>query len=611
VKPALPAGAAIVVLGSGGASLGRRLCELLPGARLHGPRSHSGDWDEGYERAVDRLAALFAAGRPIVGLCASGILIRALAPLLDDKRAEPPVVAVAEDGSVAVPLLGGHHGGNALARAIAGITGGIAAITTAGDLRLGLSLDEPPSGWRIANPDCVKPVAAALLAGRPVALVEEAGGGEWLRAGSVRWADPSVPGIPSAAPRVVVTDRASLAAGGDLILHPPVLAIGVGCERGCAPAEIIELVWSALSGAALAPAAVAAIASIELKLAEPAVHAVAEALGVPARFFPAARLLAETPRLTTRSEAVFRATGCWGVAEGAALAAVGPAGALVAKKSRSRRATCAIARAPAPIDASAIGRARGNLAVIGIGPGDPAWRTPEASAALERATDVVGYSLYLDLLGRAIGGKIRHDSAIGAEEDRARLALDLAALGRRVALVSSGDAGIYGLAALVLELLDREARPEWRSVELAVTPGITAMQAAAARAGAPLGHDFCAISLSDLMTPWEIIRTRLEAAAAADFVIALYNPRSTRRAARFAEAAAILLAHRPPDTPVLVARNLGRIGECRNVLPLSRLADAEVDMLSLVLVGSRRTRIIPGDARYLYTPRGYFDREGR
>src|SRR5437763_406090 len=197
----LPAGAAVVVLGPGGIALGRRARDLLPGARLHGPRTLAGDWDESYERAVPHIAELFAAGRPIVGLCASGILIRAVAPLLDDKRAEPPVVALAEDGSAAVPLLGGHHGANAMARALAEAFGGMAAITTAGDLRFGFALDEPPPGWRIANPEQVKPVAAALLAGRPVALIEETFRAEWLRAGAVQWA-------AEGHLRIIVTDRA-------------------------------------------------------------------------------------------------------------------------------------------------------------------------------------------------------------------------------------------------------------------------------------------------------------------------------------------------------------------------------------------------------------------
>jgi cobalt-precorrin 5A hydrolase/precorrin-3B C17-methyltransferase len=257
----------------------------------------------------------------------------------------------------------------------------------------------------------------------------------------------------------------------------------------------------------------------------------------------------------------------------------------------------------------AIGRARGRLAIIGIGPGDPAWRTPEAGALIDGAEDIVGYRLYLDLLGRAIEGKRRHDSAIGAEEERARLALDLAAAGGSVALVSSGDPGIYGLAALVFELIDREARRDWSAVDIVVAPGVSAMQAAAARVGAPLGHDFCAVSLSDLLTPWEVIRARIEAAARADFVVALYNPRSARRPGRLAEAAEILCAHRPPETPVVIARNLGRAGETQRILRLDELPRAAADMLSLVLVGSKQTRLLAGDPPRLYTPRGYFTDE--
>jgi cobalt-precorrin 5A hydrolase/precorrin-3B C17-methyltransferase len=266
-----------------------------------------------------------------------------------------------------------------------------------------------------------------------------------------------------------------------------------------------------------------------------------------------------------------------------------------------------VARAPAPIDAATLGRARGRLAIIGIGPGDPAWRTPEASALIAAAEDIVGYRSYLDLLGRAIEAKRRHASAIGAELERTRLALDLAAAGGSVALVSSGDSGIYGLAALVFELIDREPRRDWQAVDIIVAPGVSAMQAAAARVGAPLGHDFCAISLSDLLTPWERIRSRIEAAAKADLVVALYNPRSARRPGHLAEAVQILIAHRPPETPSVIARNLGRAGETHEILRLDELAGAASDMLSLILVGSSQTRLLAGETPRLYTPRGYFD----
>jgi len=322
-------------------------------------------------------------------------------------------------------------------------------------------------------------------------------------------------------------------------------------------------------------------------------------------------LEAEAPRLANPSEIVFAEVGCHGVSEGAALAVAGKDGALIVDKRKSRSTTCAIARAPAAIDPETVGQARGRLSVVGIGPGKNAWRTPEATQALRGASDVVGYGLYLDLIEDLIKDKNLHSSALGAEEDRARQALDLAAAGAQVALVSSGDAGIYALASLVFELLDREGRPglnrpAWNRVEVSVTPGISAMQAAAARIGAPLGHDFCAISLSDLLTPLDDIRRRLQAAAAGDFVVALYNPVFKRRKKQLVMAREILLSARPPQTPVVLARNLGRDGEAVTVVTLNDLEPGMVDMLTLVLIGSSNTQVMDTtNGPRVFTPRGY------
>ncbi len=591
---------AIIVLGPSGLATARRITAALPGATIHGLAARIADADCSFTQAAPHLRDLFDAGEAIVGICAAGILIRALAPLLANKRADPPVVAVAEDGSVAVPLLGGHCGANDLARRIAAALGGVAAITTAGDLRLGLALDDPPPGWRLAEGSAVKEVTAALLAGEPVALEVDAAAADcgWL-AGARFGA--------TGERRVCVTDRAVPATAGSVVLHPATLALGIGSERGADAGEAIALARRCLEEAGLAARSVACIVSIALKAAEPAIHALAEDLGVPARFLQAEALLAETDRLTSRPEVVFRETGCYGVAEGAALAAVGSAGRLVVAKTRSRRATCAIARSPCILDSAEIGRARGRLAIIGIGSGDAAGRTIEAETALREAKDLVGYGLYLDLLGRLVEGKILHRSVLGAETERARLALDLAASGRSVALVSSGDAGIYAMASLVFELIERERNADWERIEIVGVPGVSAMQSAAARFGAPLGHDFCAISLSDLLTPWPVIERRLSAAAEGDFVVALYNPVSRRRRSQLARARDILLGHRPAQTPVAIARNLGRGGEETRLTTLGALDPGEVDMLSIVLVGSTATRRVerPDGGAWLYTPRGY------
>jgi cobalt-precorrin 5A hydrolase/precorrin-3B C17-methyltransferase len=633
----LPEGAALIALNSCGLALSRRLQPLLPGSTVDGLAGRADGADRAFSNTVAHLRALFVAGTPIVGVCAAGILIRAVAPHLSDKRTEPAVVAVAEDGSVAVPLLGGHHGANRIARAVAAATEGVAAITTAGDVRTGVGLDDPPGGWRVANPDVAKAVMAALLAGEPMSLHVEAGDAGWLRSSGVSFAaeaearvlvtDRALPLTPVLSPgeressgaseacslslreRVGVRARPSDACPLTLVLHPPVLALGVGCERGCEPSELIELARRTLAENGLAEAAVACVVSIDLKADEAAVHALAGALGVPARFFTAAELEAEAPRLANPSEVVFREVGCHGVAEGSALAAAGAGGVLVVEKTRARRATCAVARSAGNIDGQAVGRQRGHLSVVGIGPGGVPWRSAELTRVLAASTDVVGYDLYLDLIADLLIGKRRHATPLSEEEGRARLALDLAAEGRRVALVSSGDAGIYGLAALVFELLDREDRPDWNRPAIDVVPGITALQAAAARAGAVAGHDFCAISLSDLLTPWPDIERRLHAAAEGDFVVALYNPVSRRRRTQIVAARDILLASRLPQSPVVLARNLGREGEWVRVIELQALSPDDVDMLTIVLIGSSRTRVIRrGTHHFVYTPRGYRDR---
>ncbi|MDE0780599.1 MAG: precorrin-3B C(17)-methyltransferase [Alphaproteobacteria bacterium] len=592
VNPAI----ALVALTADGGTLARRLQESLPGAQVHGLSGRVEDCDIAFTKTGDALTSLFRAGHPIIGICASGILIRTLSASLSDKHTEPPVIAISPDGASIVPLLGGHHGANRLATEIAHLTGGTAAITTAGETIHGIALDDPPLGWTVANPERAKDVMADILAGGKPCLVIEAGDPGWLE---------SLPLDHSGDWMIRISDRNITPNPNELLIYPPTLVVGVGCERDCDPNELRDLVYQTLSDAGLAPQSVTAIVSIDVKADEPALHVTADSFGVPARFFSAVQLEAETPRTENPSDIVFREVGTHGVSESAALAAVGPKGSLIVAKHKSRRATCAIARGQ-HVESSTIGRARGHLSIVGTGPGNHEYRIPATDIAVAKAQDVVGYGPYLDLLGPLVAGKTRHDFNLGAEIDRCSHALELAGQGRNVALVSSGDPGIFAMATLVFELLDQEANPNWQRISIDVHPGVSAMQLAAARAGAPLGHDFCAISLSDLLTPWPAILGRLEAAAEVDFVVALYNPRSRKRHHQIETARDILLAHRPADTPVIVARNLARDGETLEIVRLSDLQVESIDMLTVVIIGNSQSRLMASSGRaWAYTPRGY------
>ncbi|MEM8792851.1 MAG: precorrin-3B C(17)-methyltransferase [Pseudomonadota bacterium] len=587
----------VIALSRSGEATAHRVAGLL-GATIHGREGRVEKADTVFPNALDHIRTLFAAGHPIIGVCAAGILIRAVAPMLSDKRAEPPVLAVAEDGSAVVPLLGGHRGANRLASRLAAYLDAPALVTTAGDLSTGLALDEPPAGWRLANPEHAKPVMAAILSGARIAVEGE---------------------LPFAVPETgsgeeVVTLAGSFAplqgSSSRLVYHPQRLALGVGCARDCPPEELADLVGSVLAEASVASQAIAAIGSLDLKADEPAMNALAQTHGLPFRLFSAQELEVQTPRLANPSDVVFAEVGCHGVAEGAALALAGVDGNLLVEKRKSANATAALAIAPAPIIDLA-GRSRGRVSLVGIGPGRADWRTPEASRLIAEADELVGYSLYIDLIGPLAAGKPRHDFPLGGEEARCRFALERAGEGRNVAIICSGDAGIYAMGALVFELMDTGAAggpvsDAARRVEVVTAPGVSALQAAAARSGAPLGHDFCAISLSDLLTPRDDILRRLRAAAEGDFVIAFYNPVSKRRRTLLAEARDILLAHRPADCPVLLAASLGRPEEELRYRTLEDLDVDEVDMLTTVVVGSSQSRLARlGDGPRIYTPRGY------
>jgi len=547
----------------------------------------------------------------IFGL-ATGAVVRLIAPLLQDKATDPAVVVVDEAGTVVISLCGGHQGGaDRLAQEVAQYLQATPVLTGAANYRAlpGIDVLGHPFGWRRGQGDWTG-ISAVMAQGQPVAIVQEAGTTLWQRQlpanHPFQWQDSTVPQA-----QVWISPRQrdlSGTAWPQGQWHPRLLWVGVGCERGTAKALIARAIQQVFEHHGLAVDAIAGLASLDLKADEPGLVALCQERHWPLRLFSPEHL--STFEVPHPSAVVAQAVGTPSVAEAAALAAAlaaSPGAAmpslLVAKQVwRQPDLAGAVTLAIAPAEREYTGR-QGHLALVGIGPGRLDQLTPAAKGALSRADVVIGYGLYVDLIRPLLPpGQIVETLPITQERQRAQRAIELAFWGLSVAVISSGDCGIYGMAGLVLEHLEGHS---WDGQTPAVTvyPGITALQAAAARVGAPLMHDFCAISLSDLLTPLAVIEQRLTAAAAADFVVALYNPQSQRRTEPLALAHRIFLAHRPSTTPVAIVRAAYRPEETVICTSLERLLDYPIDMVTVVLIGNRTSYMHQG---WMITPRGYY-----
>ncbi|MFD3522109.1 precorrin-3B C(17)-methyltransferase [Streptomyces sp. NPDC058653] len=564
-----------------GASARDRLATAWPGRT----RVYDGPVRQAVERA-------FAECEQLVCFLATGATVRLLAPLLADKATDPGVVCVDEAGRYAVSLLGGHRGGaNSLATEVASVLAATPVITTATDATGVPGLDTlglPVEG-------AVAAVTRALLDGAPVTLRADA---TWplpaLPPNVTRGGAPGGEQVSTAGERpdsagILLTDRVVPLGPADVVLRPPSLVVGVGASKGVGEDEVYEVVGAALRDAGLSPLSVAALATVDAKADEPGIVAAAGRLGVPLRAYPAELLAAIA--VPNPSDAPLAAVGTPSVAEAAALAA-GRGGELLVQKRKSSpegrpaMATCAVVRTPP----------RGRLAVVGLGPGARDLLTPRATAELRRASVLVGLDQYVDQIRDLLRPGTRVvESGLGHEEERARTAVAEARAGHAVALIGSGDAGVYAMASPALA----EATDD---IEVVGVPGVTAALAAAAILGAPLGHDHVSISLSDLHTPWEVIERRVRAAAEADIVVTFYNPRSRGRDWQLPKALALLAEHRTGSTPVGVVRNASRPDGTSHLTTLARLDPATVDMMTVVTVGNTATREIAGR---MVTPRGY------
>ena len=533
----------------------------------------------------------------LVGALAAGALVRMIAPLLRQKSQDPAVLLIADGGQTLLPLLGAHQGGGEREAArLAPLMQARLSHSGFSASQGRIALDSFGFGWgwlRGAGPwdqlmhraarDEALEVAAETAQDLATSALLQPGPGQPLKARSTASADLVI----------------SCSSGSGCRWHPPQLWIGVGCERGSSLALLSQAVENSLQTVGLAPEAVAGLASLELKGDEPALLALAAEKQWPLKLFSSGQLREQ--QVPTPSEVVEAEVGCPSVAEASALMAAGKGAALrqakaIYKNDGEGAVTVAIAEAATPWAPQ-----RGSLQLIGAGPGALDQLTPAARSALASTQVWVGYSLYLDLLEplRRVDQQ-RLEGQLTRERERCQQALELARQGIKVALISSGESGMYGMAGLALEHwleLPLQEQPRFE-----VHPGISAFQMAAARLGAPLMHDLCTISLSDRLTPWEVIEKRLQAAAAGDFVVALYNPRSHDRHWQLGRAVELLLEQRPASTPAAICRQLSRSDEGLQIHSLEELPLNQVDMFSLVLIGNSTTRHQQGR---IVTPRGY------
>lgn len=620
----MTAAPAIVILGPGALPAAQRIRARYDGALIHALAGRA-QGDLAFAELGAHLRELYARGVPIVALFAAGIVIRCIAPCLTDKGAEPPVLAVAEDGSAVVPLLGGLTGANLLARDIARALGVAPAITTSGELRFGACVLNPPDGYTLADLDAGKRFVSDLLAGAGTRII-----------GAAPWLDEvALPRDAHAEHAIRITPYASRRAAHELLIHPCSVVVAIGDDartdsdndanmqdadrtagshndaplragdltgpdndragptpgRRAAQPPLASRIAALLAAHDLAPLALAALVAPARHIGDSALTEAARALRVPLRFVEG----------DARD-----ASAVLDIALPASHASRVPAPHGDHPASATPRGL-AIAIADAPVDPETLGAARGRVTVLGLGPGRADLLTPAARAALADATDIVGYATYVDMAGPFRADQRLHVSDNREELQRARHAFELAARGRRVAVVSSGDPGVFAMAAAVLEALDASGDARWANVELDIVPGVSAALATAAEAGAPLGHDFCMISLSDNLKPWTIIEKRIEHAAAADFVLAFYNPVSRARPVQFDRALDAVRRHRAPETVVVLGRDIGRPGATLVTTTLGALCARQIDMRTMVIVGSSTTRRFTRDGtrEWVYTPRWY------
>jgi len=589
----------------------------------------------------DMVSKFWSNHKNFIFIMASGIVVRTIAPLIKDKRTDPAVVVLDEKGGFAVSLLSGHLGGaNKIAKEIADFLCGQAVITTASDINNLPAIDlwDKENDLAIENWDSVSGISTRFLNSvelRVYSEVEIKMPEGFLRVDKPGSAD------------VLITNKKDLFTHSpihpftQLYLRPKNLIIGIGCNSGTSADEIEDVVKRTLGENNLSFLSVRSIATIDKKGNEPGLLSFAARHGLGINTFTPDELNAVNG--IKKSQAVFRATGTFAVSEPAALLASGSEQLLIQKQKKGN-VTIAVAEGRLRNEINATNapsypplKLRGGrgsyecgeilnpkseitskLYIVGTGPGSIEHITPYARKAIRNSDVIVGYGTYLELIKELIKDKEILSTGMTQETERCKKAVELALNGKTVSVISGGDPGIYAMAGLVFEILKsqesgagsrepgekdlRTPNSELRTIDVEVIPGISALNACAARLGAPLMHDFASISLSDRLTPWELIEKRLDAAAKADFVIILYNPKSKGRAGHIDRAREIILKCRKPETPVGIVKGAMRGDERRIITDLKNMLEHDIDMQTTVIIGNSQTFV--WDNRMI-TPRGY------
>lgn len=599
---------AILAVTRKGSDLARDLCNRLGGDLFLPVRVVENPAKEvAYKPPLSSLVRkLFPCYTHLVFITSTGIAVRCIAPLLKDKRSDPGVIVIDERGLNVISLLGGHRrNSNRLAGEIAAMIGGNPVVTTASDLRGMQSLDTwiRDRGWRCHNEDQLPRILAALIDGEEVGLYQESG--EEIFPGVIppssrviRFLSLEEALSSPLENKIIVSDRRL-----DLLLAkenqeflwviPRTLVLGIGCRKGTGREDVEQAVRKCLQENNLCEESVFAVATLEIKKTEGGLLEFASAHDLETFFF-SPHELREAPSFSASSQRTLEIAGVSPVCEKAALKACDD-GELVVPKKVLGKVTVAVARKKPGVP----GKKKGKLYLVGTGPGSEDLISPRASKALLHSSTIIGYTGYLGQVEKYLAGKRTIAGNMGKEKERARSALQLAARGNTVSLISGGDPGIYGMASYLGELLVESGLG--KDVEVEVVPGIPAFCAAAARLGFPISGDFAVISLSDYHVDWRVIEKRLQAAAEADMVIVLYNPFSPQRREGLARAARIILRYRDGKTPVGMVRNATRKGEELAFLELRELIGLEADMNSLFIVGNSASRLTRWG---IYTSRG-------